>query len=116
MKQVIHNLNDGSIDISDIPIPNNSKSEYLIRSVKSLISTGTERMLIEFGNSNYLNKALKQPEKVKMVLEKIKNEGLSAAYETVSPSIGIGIWHQATTTPSASERLSPRHAAVARST
>lgn len=87
MKQVIHNLNDGSIDICDIPIPNNSKSEYLIRSVKSLISTGTERMLIEFGNSNYLNKALKQPEKVKMVLEKIKNEGLSAAYETVSSKL-----------------------------
>ena len=87
MKQVIHNLNNGSIDVSDIPIPNNTKSENLIRSVKSLISTGTERMLVEFGNSNYLNKAFKQPEKVKMVLEKIKNEGISAAYETVSSKL-----------------------------
>lgn len=87
MKQVLQDLKKGSLSVVDVPIPNHDSSEYLIKSCKSLISIGTERMLIEFGNANYLQKALQQPEKVKMVLEKIKNEGLASAYDAVNSKL-----------------------------
>ena len=87
MKQVLQDLRKGSLSVVDIPVPSHGNSEYLIKSSKSLISIGTERMLIEFGNANYLQKALQQPEKVKMVLEKIKNEGLASAYDAVSSKL-----------------------------
>nr|WP_262694128.1 bi-domain-containing oxidoreductase [Kordiimonas aquimaris] len=48
----------------------------LVQSITSLISAGTERMLVDFGRSGYLEKARQQPEKVKMVLNKVKTDGL----------------------------------------
>ena len=64
MKQVFQSLRDGSTSIEDIPSPALKKGHLLIRTSKSLISTGTEKMLMQFGRSNYFSKALQQPEKV----------------------------------------------------
>ncbi|HAM76103.1 MAG TPA: dehydrogenase, partial [Alcanivorax sp.] len=55
----------------------------LINSTQSLISAGTERMLVDFGNASYLDKARQQPEKVKMVLEKVATDGLAATVDAV---------------------------------
>ena len=54
--------------------PQYGDTDVLIQSTSSLISIGTERMLVEFGKANMLSKARQQPEKVKMVLEKVKEE------------------------------------------
>jgi predicted dehydrogenase/threonine dehydrogenase-like Zn-dependent dehydrogenase len=55
----------------------------LIRTTQTLVSLGTERMLVEFGKSNLISKARQQPDKVKMVLDKIKAEGLLPTLEAV---------------------------------
>ncbi len=55
----------------------------LIRTTHSLVSLGTERMLVEFGKSNLISKARQQPDKVKQVLDKIKTEGLLPTLEAV---------------------------------
>ena len=52
----------------EAPCPQNKKGQLLISTTKSLISVGTEKMLIDFGKSGWVNKARSQPEKVKMVL------------------------------------------------
>ncbi len=87
MKQLIQNLSNGETSIEDVPRPNCSAGSVLIQSYCSLISTGTEKMLVDFGRSSIIGKARKQPEKVKMVLDKIKTDGLLHTYDAVKTKL-----------------------------
>jgi len=69
--------------LEDLPEPNLSRNKVLIRTTKSLVSLGTERMLVSFAKASYLEKARQQPEKVKMVLDKVKTDGLITTIEAV---------------------------------
>ena len=55
----------------------------LIGTTRTLVSAGTERMLVDFGKANLIDKARQQPDKVRMVLEKVKTDGLAPTLETV---------------------------------
>lgn len=55
----------------------------LIRTSATLVSVGTERMLVEFGKANLIDKARQQPDKVRMVLDKVKTDGLLPTLEAV---------------------------------
>jgi len=83
MKQIIQDLKNGETILEEIPTPIVKKGHILIRTTRSLVSLGTERMLVEFGKSNYIEKARQQPDKVKQVLNKIKTEGLLPTVEAV---------------------------------
>lgn len=83
MKQIIQNLKNGETSLETVPVPAVRRGTVLIQASRSLVSLGTERMLVEFGKSNYLSKARQQPEKVKQVLDKIKTEGLMPTLEAV---------------------------------
>ena len=65
-------------------MPQLAAGKLLIRSQNSLISTGTERMLLEFGRASYLEKARQQPDKVRQVIQKIKTDGLAPTIAAVS--------------------------------
>jgi predicted dehydrogenase/threonine dehydrogenase-like Zn-dependent dehydrogenase len=83
MRQVLQSLKTGKIELIETPVPQPKRGCLLIRSRASLISTGTERMLLEFGEASLLNKARQQPEKVRMVLDKIKTDGLLPTLDAV---------------------------------
>lgn len=83
MKQILQNLSNGETNISDVPCPKIKEGSILIRSCNSLVSAGTERMLINFGKANILDKARQQPDKVKIALSKVKNDGLSSTIDAV---------------------------------
>lgn len=83
MKQVLQHLRSGQIEVADSPAPINRKGHLLIQSEYSLISPGTERMLVGFARAGWLGKARSQPEKVKQVLDKIRSDGLSPTLDTV---------------------------------
>lgn len=83
MKQVFQNLQSGKTELLEIPVPNVEPGTLLIQTRSSLISRGTEKMLVDFSKAGYLKKARSQPEKVKMVLDKIKTDGLMATYQSV---------------------------------
>jgi predicted dehydrogenase/threonine dehydrogenase-like Zn-dependent dehydrogenase len=83
LKQIIQNLKSGDTLLEEVPAPLVKKGHLLIRTHRSLVSLGTEKMLVEFGKSNILSKARQQPEKVKQVLNKIKTEGLILTLEAV---------------------------------
>lgn len=83
MKQILQSFKTGETILEEIPTPLVSSNKVLIQSTKSLISLGTERMLVEFGKANYLEKARQQPERVKMVLDKIRTEGLLPTIDAV---------------------------------
>ena len=83
MKQILQNLKDGTTEIADIPVPQAPRGGLLIRTSRTLVSAGTERMLVDFGKGNLLQKARQQPDKVKQVLDKIKTDGLMATLNAV---------------------------------
>lgn len=75
MKQLAQNLRTGETLLLDVPVPLTRKGCVLIKSRKSLVSAGTERMLIEFSKSNFLLKARRQPDKLRLVIDKIRTDG-----------------------------------------
>ena len=83
MKQVLQNLKTGSTVVTEVPIPYAKQGQLLIKTTYSLVSAGTERMLVEFGKAGWIEKARQQPEKVRMVLDKIKTDGLKPTIEAV---------------------------------
>ena len=83
MKQVLQNLSNGTTSLVDAPCPKNIKSNVLIATSKTVVSVGTERMLVNFGKASYFNKAKQQPDKVKMVLNKIVTDGLMTTVNAV---------------------------------
>lgn len=83
MKQLIQNLKTGETLLEDVPIPQVGRGQVLIQTRRSLVSLGTERMLVEFGRASLIAKAQQQPDKVKQVLEKIKSDGLIPTLEAV---------------------------------
>ena len=83
MKQILQNISNGETQLVEIPCPQEKKGQLLISTTKSLVSVGTERMLIDFGKSSWIAKARSQPDKVKMVLDKVKTDGLMTTIDTV---------------------------------
>jgi len=83
LKQILQNLSNGETSLVDVPSPSNIKSNVLIATKNTVVSAGTERMLVDFGKSNLLNKAKQQPDKVKVVLNKVVTDGLMATIDAV---------------------------------
>lgn len=88
MKQIIQSFKTGQTILEEVPAPQVAKGAVLIQTTRSLVSLGTERMLVEFGKSNLISKARQQPDKVKQVLDKIKTEGLIPTLEAVFNKLG----------------------------
>ncbi len=83
MRQIFQNLKNGQLELIDIPAPQDKHGEVTICTKKTLVSVGTERMLVEFGKAGWIEKARSQPDKVKMVLDKVKTDGLMPTIEAV---------------------------------
>ena len=83
MKQILQNLKTGATEIIDSPAPAVERGQVLIRTSRTLVSAGTERMLIDFGKAGWIEKARSQPEKVQQVLDKIRTDGLRPTVEAV---------------------------------
>ncbi|AZZ99567.1 bi-domain-containing oxidoreductase [Pseudoalteromonas sp. R3] len=88
MLQVLQDLEKGGTSIIEAPVPQSKSGHLIVNTSASLISAGTERMLVEFGKASYLDKARQQPEKVKMVLDKVKTDGLMTTYDAVKTKLG----------------------------
>jgi predicted dehydrogenase/threonine dehydrogenase-like Zn-dependent dehydrogenase len=83
MLQITQSFKTGITELLDIPIPLVTNGVILIKTNYSLVSLGTEKMLVEFGKSSILSKARQQPDKVKQVLDKVKTEGLLPTLEAI---------------------------------
>lgn len=83
MKQILQNLSTGVTELAELPAPVPGQGQLLIRTTRTLVSAGTERMLVEFGKANLIDKARQQPDKVRMVLEKVRTDGLLPTIDVV---------------------------------
>ena len=88
MKQIIQDLKSGKTILEEVPVPNVKAGCVLVRTTRTLVSLGTERMLVEFGKANLIDKARQQPDKVKQVLDKLKTDGILPTLEAVFNKLG----------------------------
>lgn len=88
MIQIIQDLKTGDTLLEMVPLPGVGSGKVLIQSHRSLISLGTEKMLVNFGQANLIEKARSQPEKVKQVLDKMKTDGVQPTLEAVFRKLG----------------------------
>ena len=88
MKQIIQSFKTGETVLEDVPAPKVKRGHLLIKTTRSLVSAGTERMLVEFGKANMLQKARQQPDRVKQVLAKIKTDGFKPTIQAVFNKLG----------------------------
>jgi predicted dehydrogenase len=97
LRQLIQYLGSGRTELLDVPAPGPRRGRLLVRAQRSLVSLGTERMLVEFGRGGWLSKARQQPEKFRAVLAKIRSEGLfptlAAVRSKLAQPIPLGYCH-----------------------
>ena len=91
MKLLLQNLKTGKTEILNTPTPRVKKGHLLIRTNKSLVSPGTEKMLVDFGRASLLSKAKQQPNKVKQVINKARTDGIIPTYEAVNSKLSTPI-------------------------
>jgi predicted dehydrogenase len=97
LRQLIQHLGSGRTELVDAPAPGPRRGRLLVRASRSLVSLGTERMLVEFGRAGWLSKARQQPEKFRAVLAKVRTEGLfptlAAVRSKLAQPIPLGYCH-----------------------
>lgn len=83
MRQILQSLKDGSTRLAEVPAACAAPGHLRIQAWATLVSAGTERMMVEFGKANLLDKARQQPDKVRMVLQKVRTDGLATTVDAV---------------------------------
>ena len=83
MKQILQNLSNGETTLVDVPCRKVGKGSLLISSRNTLESAGTDLMLVDFGKASYIDKARQKPDKVQVVLDKMKTDGLLPTVDAV---------------------------------
>ncbi len=94
MKQLLQNMRTGETQVVDVPVPSPSPRTALVRTAASLVSAGTERMLVDFAEKSLLGKARSRPDLVRQVLDKARREGLlstiDAAFNRLDQPMPLG--------------------------
>jgi len=83
VREVLQSLRGASAELADVAPPRPAPGHLLIRSVASVVSAGTERMLTEFAQANLVGKARQQPERVRQVIDKARSDGLMSTVDAV---------------------------------
>ncbi|HVR41430.1 MAG TPA: bi-domain-containing oxidoreductase [Thermoanaerobaculia bacterium] len=83
MKQLIQNLRTGASSVVDVPAPRAARGRVVVRVAASLVSAGTERMIVEFAEKNLVDKARARPDLVRQTLDKAKRDGILPTLEAV---------------------------------
>ena len=83
MKQMFQSVRTGESTVVEVPVPAAVPGQVLVRNAASLVSAGTERMVIEFAEKNMLAKAKARPDLVRQVLDKARREGVLNTLDAV---------------------------------
>jgi predicted dehydrogenase/threonine dehydrogenase-like Zn-dependent dehydrogenase len=81
MKQVAQNYKSGDLAVLDVPIPACRPGGVLVRSLYSLISTGTEMMKVSEARMSLVGKARARPDQVRKLLDSVAQNGALATYQ-----------------------------------
>ena len=87
MKQVLTSAKTGELSFVDVPPPALVPGGVRVRTAASLLSAGTERMILDLAGKSYLGKAQARPDLVKQVLDKVRKEGLKNTWQNVQSKL-----------------------------
>jgi len=94
MKQLLQNMRDGKAVVEEVPVPTPRAGMALVKTEASLVSAGTERMVVEFAEKTLVGKARSRPDLVRQVIDKAKREGLlstaQAAFDRLDQPMALG--------------------------
>jgi len=94
MKQLLQNIKTGKSTVEDVPMPTPREGQALVKISASLVSAGTERMVVEFAEKSLVGKARSRPDLVKQVVDKARREGLvntaQAAFNRLDQPMALG--------------------------
>ncbi|MFT3893012.1 MAG: bi-domain-containing oxidoreductase [Anaerolineales bacterium] len=94
MKQLLQNVKNGKSSIEEVPVPTPREGQALVKVETSLVSAGTERMVVEFAEKSLVGKARSRPDLVKQVLDKARREGVvntvQAAFNRLDQPMALG--------------------------
>ncbi|HLF88883.1 MAG TPA: zinc-binding alcohol dehydrogenase, partial [Anaerolineales bacterium] len=88
MKQVLQSLRTGETTVADVPIPTPKPGTALVHTAVSLVSAGTERMVVDFAQKSLVGKARSRPDLVRQVLDKVRREGLLTTLDATFNRLG----------------------------
>jgi predicted dehydrogenase/threonine dehydrogenase-like Zn-dependent dehydrogenase len=91
MKQVVQPVSGGPVEVIDVPRPVIGPTEVLVRTVASVISSGTERAVTELARSSLLAKARARPDLVRQVARKAQAEGILATARAVRSRLATDV-------------------------
>lgn len=83
MYQIIQSYRSGEMSVTDVPSPAVRVSGAIVQTAASLVSAGTERMIVELAKKSLLGKARARPDLVRKVVQKVRTEGLTSTIEKV---------------------------------
>jgi predicted dehydrogenase len=89
MKVLTQNLKSGKTDIVEVPSPAIDSKKIRVINEYSLISTGTESIIVNFAKAGWINKAAQQPDRVKDVINKIKSSGVGDTYKAIKNKLDL---------------------------
>lgn len=94
VRQVVQHLRSGVVEVLELPSGAPGPREVLVRTSRSLLSAGTERTLLEFGRAGLIGKARQQPERVRLLLDRLRTDGvgpvLEAAFSKLDEPLPLG--------------------------
>ena len=94
MKQLLQNIKNGQAVVEEVPVPAPRKGMALVKTAASLVSAGTERMVVEFAEKSLVGKARSRPDLVKQVIDKAMREGIvntaQAAFNKLDEPMALG--------------------------
>ena len=94
MKQLLQSMRDGESRVVEVPVPAPQPGMVLVKTAASLVSAGTERMVVEFAEKSLLGKVQARPDLAKQVLDKARREGVlstvEAAFNRLDQPMALG--------------------------
>ncbi len=89
MRQLIGHLGSGEIEVVDVPRPRPGRGELLVANEYSVVSAGTERMLVSFGAASLVGKARREPDRVRKVFDKAMTDGVGPTVQAVQARLEL---------------------------
>ncbi|HEY0348627.1 MAG TPA: zinc-binding alcohol dehydrogenase, partial [Pyrinomonadaceae bacterium] len=83
MLQVVQNVRNGQLELREVPPPATLAGGVLVRTAASIISPGTEKMIMDLAKKSLIGKARERPDLVRQVIAKARTQGLINTFHNV---------------------------------